>query len=90
MAEDTNGTTEVEYPVGLTARGRAVLAGRNALAVDGDDTLSDEPSPVSAEQTAADEDESGGAATDPGPAAPRETAVAVVAEDRETRSDEEA
>jgi len=54
-------TNEPEFPVGLTGRGRAVYAGQNALAADGDDSLTlvdqptgtDESAPVQAgaEQT---------------------------------------
>lgn len=79
---------EMEFPVGLTARGRVIFAGGNALAVDGDDTLKD-PAPAPAEPADAEQDQDAETDGDPDPAGspstPKETAVNVTADDRETR-----
>lgn len=76
-----------QFPVGLTARGRAIFAGGNALPVDGDDTLD---LPVAPATSADDEVEQDAGSVTPvaEPASPtKETADDPAAVDRETRSE---
>ena len=76
---------EIEFPVGLTERGKLVHAGYAALAVDGDDTLTapdeTDPAPGPGDLGAVPD-----TSADPaGAGSPIETADDASAVDRETR-----